>query len=150
MPDIDDLISFHCESVSGFAQAFHEAVDEYISACEKLGQLPEKPASGCLMLGADPVVHAAAAKAAAHTGLSLNRWAERVLRQATHVCPTALLSACAPCNSGSHRRFASGAHVSFRCFMRLICCIVAPDAGEFHHGTHGPPLPCFRCRLSCR
>jgi predicted HicB family RNase H-like nuclease len=82
--DIDDLISFHGESVSGFTQAFHEAVDEYISACEKLGQSPEKPASGRLMLRVSPVVHAAALKAAAHTGLSLNRWAEQVLRQATH------------------------------------------------------------------
>jgi len=36
------------------------------------------------VLGVNPVVHAAALKAAAHTGQSLNRWAEQVLRQATH------------------------------------------------------------------
>ncbi|NMW17437.1 MAG: type II toxin-antitoxin system HicB family antitoxin [Chlorobiaceae bacterium] len=81
---IDDLISFHGDSVSDFTQAFHEAVDDYVSACEKLGQAPEKPASGRLMLRVNPVVHAAALKAAAHTGQSLNRWAEQVLRQATH------------------------------------------------------------------
>jgi predicted HicB family RNase H-like nuclease len=82
--DIDDLISFHGESVGEFTQAFHKAVDEYVSACEKLGQTPEKPASGRLMLRVNPVVHAAALKAAAQTGQSLNRWAEQVLRQATH------------------------------------------------------------------
>ncbi len=79
--DIDDIISFHGESVAAFAAAFHE---DYVAACEKRGQTPEKPASGRLMLRVDPVVHAAALKAAAHTGQSLNRWAERVLRQAAH------------------------------------------------------------------
>ena len=79
---IDDLISFHGDSVAEFTEAFHEAVDDYVSACKKLGQAPEKPASGRLMLRVNPVVHAAALKAAAHTGQSLNRWAEQVLRQA--------------------------------------------------------------------
>jgi len=83
--DIDDIISFHGESVAAFTGAFHEAVDDYVAACEKLGQAPEKPASGRLMLRVDPLVHAAALKAAAHTGQSLNKWAERVLRQAAHV-----------------------------------------------------------------
>jgi predicted HicB family RNase H-like nuclease len=82
--DIDDIISFHGESVAEFTGAFHEAVDDYVIACEKLGQAPEKPASGRLMLRVDPIVHAAALKAAAHNGQSLNRWAECVLRQATH------------------------------------------------------------------
>ena len=80
---IDDLISFHGDSVADFIQAFHEAVDDYVSACEKLGQSPEKPASGRLMLRVNPVVHAAALKAAAHSGQSVNRWAEQVLRQAS-------------------------------------------------------------------
>lgn len=82
--DIDDIISFHGDSVTEFTHAFHEAIDDYVSACEKLGQPPEKPASGRLMLRVDPVVHAAALKAAAHTGQSLNRWAEQVLRKAAH------------------------------------------------------------------
>ena len=82
--DIDDIVTFHGESVGDFQSAFHEAIDDYVAACEKLGQAPEKPASGRLMLRVDPVVHAAAAKAAAHDGLSLNRWAEKVLRQAVH------------------------------------------------------------------
>lgn len=82
--DIDDIIVFHGESVAEFTQAFHTSVDDYIAACEKLGQAPEKPASGRLMLRVDPVVHAAALKAAAQAGQSLNRWAEQALRQAAH------------------------------------------------------------------
>lgn len=84
MLDIDDIISFHGESIAEFTQAFHAAVDDYVSACDKLEQSPEKPASGRLMLRVDPAVHAAALKTAANTGQSLNRWAERVLRQAAH------------------------------------------------------------------
>ena len=82
--EIDDTVTFHGESVAKLERAFHASVDDYISACEKLGQTPEKPASGRLMLRVDPTVHAAAVKAAAHAGQSLNKWAEGVLREASH------------------------------------------------------------------
>ncbi|MBP9713668.1 MAG: type II toxin-antitoxin system HicB family antitoxin [Sterolibacterium sp.] len=82
--DIDDIISFHGESIAEFGRAFHEAIDDYVAACDKIGQKPDKPASGRLMLRVDPSVHAAALKAAAHMGLSLNRWAEQILRKAAH------------------------------------------------------------------
>jgi len=82
--DIDDVIVFHGDSVKEFTGNFHEAIDDYLEACEKLQQTPEKPASGRMMLRVDPVVHAAAVKAAATTGQSLNRWAEQVLKQAAH------------------------------------------------------------------
>ena len=83
--DIDDIITFHGESVKELEVAFHQAVDDYINACEKLGQKPEKPASGRLMLRIDPGTHAAAIKAAARSRQSLNRWAERVLSHAAHI-----------------------------------------------------------------
>lgn len=81
---IDDLITFHGASVAEFEAAFHASVDSYIAACEKLGQAAEKPASGRLMLRVDPAVHAAAVKASAHSGQSLNKWAEQVLLEAAH------------------------------------------------------------------
>ena len=83
--DIEDTIVFHGESVQEFETAFHAAVDDYIAACEKLGQKPEKPASGRLMLRVNPRVHAAAIRKAAHEGQSLNKWAERVLEQAARL-----------------------------------------------------------------
>jgi predicted HicB family RNase H-like nuclease len=81
--DVDDIITFHGESVSEFEINFHAAVDDYRSACEQLGSAPEKPASGKLMLRVAPTVHAAALKAAARSGVSLNKWAERAISSAT-------------------------------------------------------------------
>ena len=76
---IDDIISFHGESISEFEANFHATVDDYLAAAEALGSAPERPASGKLMLRIAPQVHAAALKAAARSGTSLNRWAEKAL-----------------------------------------------------------------------
>jgi predicted HicB family RNase H-like nuclease len=77
--DIDDIITFHGESVVEFEANFQTVVDDYMAAAEALGSHPEKPASGKLMLRVAPTVHAAALKAAAQSGTSLNKWAEQVL-----------------------------------------------------------------------
>jgi predicted HicB family RNase H-like nuclease len=81
--DITDIIAFHGESVAEFETAFHTSIDDYIDACAKLKQPPEKPASGKLMLRIDPSIHAAAAKAAAREGQSMNKWVAKVLADAT-------------------------------------------------------------------
>ena len=81
--DIDDIISFHGESVAKFEAKFHAAVDAYIAASKELGSAPEKPASGKLMLRIAPEIHAAALKAAARSGVSLNKWAEKALGTAS-------------------------------------------------------------------
>jgi predicted HicB family RNase H-like nuclease len=81
--DIADIISFHGESIADFERNFRTVVDDYIAACESLGAAPEKPASGKLMLRVAPTVHAAALKAAARSGVSLNKWAERALSAAS-------------------------------------------------------------------
>ena len=82
--DIDDIITFHGSSVVEFEAAFNSAIDSYILACEQLGQAADKPASGRMMLRVNPAVHAAAVKASARSGESLNKWAEKVLDQAAH------------------------------------------------------------------
>ena len=82
--DIDDIITFHGGSVIEFEAAFRSAIDGYVQACEKLGQTADKPASGRLMLRVNPAVHAAAVKASARSGQSLNKWAEKVLGEAAH------------------------------------------------------------------
>lgn len=81
--DVDDIITFHGESVAQFELNFHAVVDDYIAACETLGGAAEKPASGKLMLRVAPNVHAAALKAAARSGVSLNKWAEQALGTAS-------------------------------------------------------------------
>jgi predicted HicB family RNase H-like nuclease len=44
--DIDDIISFHGESVAEFESNFHAAIEDYLAASKELGSAPEKPASG--------------------------------------------------------------------------------------------------------
>ena len=77
--DIDDIISFHGESVAEFEANFRGAVNDCIAAAKALGSALEKPASGKLMLRIAPEIHAAAVRAAARSGTSLNKWAERAL-----------------------------------------------------------------------
>ena len=81
---IRDIIGFHGESVAELEAAFHEAVDDYVAACEKLGQSPDKPYSGRVMLRLPPEVHARASAAAQVQGLSFNQWAAQVLDTASH------------------------------------------------------------------
>ncbi|MEQ1761334.1 MAG: type II toxin-antitoxin system HicB family antitoxin [Vicinamibacterales bacterium] len=85
--DVDDIISFHGESVSEFESNFHAAIEDYLAASEELGSAPEKPASGKVMLRIAPEVHAAALKAAARSGTSLNKWAESALGKAARKSP---------------------------------------------------------------
>ena len=81
---IRDIVSFHGESVSEIETALHEAVDDYLAACKELGQSPNKPASGKLMLRVPPEVHQAALIAAQAQGKSMNQWASEVLAEAAH------------------------------------------------------------------
>ncbi|PIV37211.1 MAG: toxin-antitoxin system HicB family antitoxin [Lysobacterales bacterium CG02_land_8_20_14_3_00_62_12] len=80
---IDDIIAFHGESITEFESSFHAAIDDYLAASRELGSAAEKPASGKLMLRIAPAVHAAALKAAAKSGTSLNKWAEGALGKAS-------------------------------------------------------------------
>lgn len=79
---IRDIVGFHASTVDALQEAFHESVDDYVQACEKLGQTPQKPASGKLMLRVAPEVHSAALIAAQASGVSLNQWAAKALQAA--------------------------------------------------------------------
>lgn len=79
---IQDVVGFHGDSVAELKTAFHEAVDDYIEACARIGKDPQKPYSGKVMFRVDPEIHRAAAIAADLAGKSLNQWAEEVLSRA--------------------------------------------------------------------
>ena len=79
---ISDIISYEGNSVKEIKVAFKETVDDYIETCKKIGKSPQKPYSGKVMFRIDPQVHAKAALAAQLKGISLNQWAEEVLREA--------------------------------------------------------------------
>lgn len=82
---IRDVVGFHGEAVAELESAFREAVDNYLAACKELGQEPNKPYSGNLMLRIPSKVHAAVAVAAEASGKSINQWAAKALETASQV-----------------------------------------------------------------
>ena len=95
--DVDDIISFHGDSVAEFESHFHTVIEDYLAASKELGSAPEKPASGKVMLRIAPEVHAAALKAAARSGTSLNKWAEGALGKAARKMPTRIVARSEAC-----------------------------------------------------
>jgi predicted HicB family RNase H-like nuclease len=79
---IRSIVGFDGKSVTELRKRFREAVDHYLDASEKLGQAPEKPFSGRVMLRVSPNLHARASAAAEVKGVSLNQWASQVLERA--------------------------------------------------------------------
>jgi predicted HicB family RNase H-like nuclease len=79
---IRDGVGFHGEAVDDLRAAFHEAVDDYIQTCQRLGKTPQKAYSGQMMFRVKPDIHRKAALAAELAGKSLNQWAEEVLERA--------------------------------------------------------------------
>ena len=78
---INDVVGFHAETVAGLVAAFHEAVDDYVETCRKVGKTPERPYSGKVMFRVEPATHARAALAAQLRGISLNQWAEEAMHR---------------------------------------------------------------------
>ena len=77
-----DIVGFDATSVKELKTQFHKAVDHYLWASEKLGQAPEKPYSGRMMVRVPPELHAKATVAAKSTGKSLNQWVSQALERA--------------------------------------------------------------------
>ena len=79
---IRDGVGFHAETVDDLRAAFHEAVEDYLETCAKLGKPPQRAYSGQMMFRVKPDVHRKVAQAAELAGKSLNAWAEEVLAKA--------------------------------------------------------------------
>jgi predicted HicB family RNase H-like nuclease len=79
---IKDIVGFHGTNVNELETAFTEAVDNYLMACERLGEAPNKPYSGRMMLRLAPETHQRIATVAQIQGISLNQWASQTLHHA--------------------------------------------------------------------
>ena len=79
---VRDIVGFHGASVDELEAAFREAVDDYLAACKKLNQAPNRPVSGRVMLRLPPELHARAQAAAEVTGMNFDQWAARALEHA--------------------------------------------------------------------
>ncbi len=79
---IRTMISFHGTTVAQLRKEFAVAVKDFLKDCAEKGVMPEKPASGKMLLRVTPEVHGAALVAAQAEGKSLNQWASELLQQA--------------------------------------------------------------------
>lgn len=79
---IRDGVGFHADSVAELREAFHEAVEDYLETCARIGKEPQKAFSGQMMFRVNPEVHRKAVVAAELAGKSLNQWAEEVIGRA--------------------------------------------------------------------
>ena len=79
---IRDGVGFHADSVAELREAFHEAVEDYLETCARIGKEPQKAFSGQMMFGVKPELHRRAVVAAELAGKSLNQWAEEVIGRA--------------------------------------------------------------------
>ena len=79
---IEDIVTFHGETVDELVRAFEAAVDGYLEMSTKLGHQPQKPFSGRITVRIPPNAQAKAAARAAEEGKSLARWAQEQLVRA--------------------------------------------------------------------
>ena len=80
---IDDVVNFEGADVDELEKAFHEAVDDYLALCKKLGRAPDREYSGRIPLRIDRGLHRRVAIAAAAEAESVNRWIADALEAAT-------------------------------------------------------------------
>lgn len=80
--NINDVVTFQGRQVDELEQAFKDSIDDYLDWCKKLGQSPDKPFSGQFMVRTTPETHQAAHIAAKISGLSLNAWVDKAIRDA--------------------------------------------------------------------
>lgn len=79
---IDDVVSFHAETVEKLKSVFRESVDFHIEVCEEVGKVPKKQYSGKVMLRLPNQLHGKIAEAAAAAGKSINEWGKDVFESA--------------------------------------------------------------------
>lgn len=80
---IEDVVNFEGAEVEELEKAFHEAVDDYLALCEKLGRDPDREYSGRIPLRIDATLHRRVAIAADSVAKSVNSWIAETLEAAT-------------------------------------------------------------------
>ena len=78
---ISDLISYEGRTCSDVVADFHEAVDDYLLACEQEGIAPEVPYKGSFNVRITPVLHERLARYAISAGRSLNSCVQEALER---------------------------------------------------------------------
>lgn len=75
------IASFEATDVVGLRAEFHRSIDEYLLSCKEDGVEPRRPFSGRLNVRLGQELHHRVARAAAESGVSLNRWIQHALEK---------------------------------------------------------------------
>ena len=78
---ISDLISYEGCTCGDVVADFHNAVDDYLAACEAEGIAPEIPYKGSFNVRVAPTLHERLARHAISVGQSLNSCVQEALEQ---------------------------------------------------------------------
>ncbi len=79
---IRDVVHFEAATIEDIQKEFEASVDDYLEACEKWGQEPQKPKSGKLAVRIAPEIHEMVASAATYDAKSINQWIAETLEKA--------------------------------------------------------------------
>jgi predicted HicB family RNase H-like nuclease len=79
----DRILHGRILGIDDVVNAFHEAVDDYLALCEKLGRAPDREYSGRIPLRIDSALHRRVAVAADSEAKSVNSWIADALEVAT-------------------------------------------------------------------
>ncbi len=71
---ISDLVTFEADTEDQLEKEFRDAVDHYLSTCQKLGRKPETPFPGKVIVELPPDLHIAIAKNACQEHKSIDSW----------------------------------------------------------------------------
>jgi predicted HicB family RNase H-like nuclease len=80
---IRDVVTFEGRSIDELERAFHDSVDDYLAFCAELGQEPNRPYSGRLMLRLSPDLHRQLDEEAKAHRTSLNQLITEKLERAS-------------------------------------------------------------------
>ena len=79
---INDLVTYEAESASGLKQAFHEAVDDYLTTCVAIGKQPQTTYKGSFNVRIPNELHKEASMLAAQRRISLNDFVKAAIAYA--------------------------------------------------------------------
>ena len=79
---LKDVIHFEGSTAKELARAFRASIDSYLKYCEEMGQEPDRPYNGKILLRTEPELHRKAALRAAVEGVSLSRWISQQIESA--------------------------------------------------------------------
>jgi predicted HicB family RNase H-like nuclease len=82
LTNIQDVVTFHAESVAQLPAAFEEAVDDYLELCRERGEEPDRPYSGRFVVRLDPQLHRRLAADAERRRISINTWIVETVERA--------------------------------------------------------------------